>query len=188
MGLAVVAAALVAPVPAGPAPAVAAETPTVPMCSGRKDPSLVLTAHANGRPNGVPKFVLNVSTDPAGIPTGSLVFGRGPGHLVVTEFCRVWQHTPGTESNCETEYPEGATTAHAVGTTWLNGVPVVVRADVRETAEGRYFRLRYRQLGEHDEAMTAKEEGGDECEGGWTRYPSEEGWALLDQFRLRVTR
>jgi hypothetical protein len=182
--VATLAAAAVAALAATDGPAVAADGQEVPMCNGRSDPNLVVIAHANR--GSKPKFVLNVATDASGAPTGTLILDRGPGHLAVTDWCRVWQHTPDSEPRCGMPYPEGATTAHAVGQAVLpDGTPIVVRADVRETDDGTFYRLRYRPLGMHDEAL-ADEGGGCEDE-SWTWVPSEDGWGVLDQLRVRVT-
>jgi hypothetical protein len=159
------------------------------MCNGRADPNVEVIAHVNGRRGDVTKFILNVSTDANAVATGSLILDRGPDHIVVTDFCRVWQHLPGTQPKCEEPYPEGAVTAHAVGlTTARDGTPLLVRADVRQTEEGTFFRVRYRALtGEHEAVAAAmgEDEGGCEDEGTWTKVPPEE-WAPLDQLMVRV--
>jgi hypothetical protein len=163
-------------------PAVGEELPG--MCNGRSDASIVITAHANGRPNAVPKYILNLATDAAGHSTGTLVLGRGPGRLVVDVWCRAWQHIPGTPmgGHCEgeTEAEEGATIAHAVGFGRVGGQQVFVRTDVRGVEEGQFFRVRYRVQGE--EAGVTEDEG---CDSGWTKVPTE-GWAPLDQLRVEV--
>lgn len=169
----------------GPA-ARAAELPG--MCNGRTDPNLVVTAHANGRPSSVPKYILNVSTDASGTPTGSLILGRGAERLLATDWCRVWQHEPGQPSggDCEIAYPQGATTAHAVGLGELAGQTVLVRTDVRELADGQmFFRVRYRPWPGNETAGASE---GDSCaDAGWTWVPAGEGWAPLDQMQVRVT-
>ena len=168
-------------------PAGAAELPGLGMCNGRADAMLKVIAHANGHGDGV-KLILNVTTDAAAVATGSLILDQGPNHIVVTDFCRVWQHLPGTEQKCEEPYPEGAVTAHAVGvTTDRAGTPLLVRADVRQTAEGKFFRARYRALTGEQEAVAAAmaEEDGCEDEGTWTKVPAE-GWAPLDQLIVRA--
>ena len=175
---------LIAAAPSGPA-ARAAELPG--MCNGRADPNLVVTAHANGRPDSVPKYILNVSTDASAVATGSLILFRGADHLQVTDWCRVWQHQAGQPSGgeCETTYPEGATTAHAVGLSTSDGQTLLVRTDVRRLSDGdMFFRVRYRTWSGHEEAAAPAEEAGCEDE-GWTRVPAE-GWYPLDQMRVRV--
>jgi len=155
------------------------------LCAGRTDPQLVVTAHANGRPNVVPKYILNVWTDASGKPMGSLVLEKGAERLHVTDWCRVWEHVPGQPpgGDCEMTYPEGAITAHAVGEgKFRDGRRVLVRTDVRKTSEGMYFRVRYRSLGGHETASTSVHDG---CEDdGWAKVPAE-GWYPLDQMRAR---
>lgn len=177
---------------------VAAEGPEIPgMCNGRTDPNVVLTAHANGRSNGVPKYILNLWTDSTGKPFGVLILGRGENRLIVEEWCRLWQHVPGQEpeggsGQCEADdhegevEDEGATIAHAVGIGRLrDGTKVLVRTDVRGTEEGMFFRVRYREMGaHHEEVSTLAEDDGCEDD-SWTRVPLE-GWAPLDQLRLNT--
>jgi hypothetical protein len=159
------------------------------MCNGRTDPDLVVIAHANGRPGEVPKYILNVTTDELGQPSGALVFGRGSERLLVDDFCRLWQHQegqpPGGGGECgDEEIPEGATIVHAVGTSILSdGSPVLVRTDARATEEGMFFRLRYRAQGAHHEVEAGGEDG---CEDDtWARFPAE-GWYPLDQLRVHA--
>lgn len=162
------------------------------MCNGRTDAGVVLIAHANGRPDGVPKYILNVATDEAGTPTGTLVLEQGPSRLLVEDWCRVWRHLPGQPTGgCEDEVSadvsEGAATAHAVGTGRLrDGREVLVRTDVRRTEEGAFFRVRYRPVGDHDHEaeLAAAEDGGCEDD-AWTRVPAE-GWYSLDRMQLRT--
>jgi len=175
---------LLVPYLAAPGPVAAADHEGIGMCNGRHDAFTVVIAHSS-RVSPIPKYVLNVATDALGVPTGSLVFGQGPTRLVVDDWCRVWQHLPGQPSggSCEASPPEGAITAHAVGTTILrDGRLIVVRTDVRETDEGRFFRLRYRVPDTH-ETLDAHEE--EDCDEGWTRYP-EEGWAPLEYLMVRI--
>lgn len=76
-------------------PALAAE-PQGGMCNGRSDPNVVVTAHANG--SMVPiKFILNLTTDPAGLPAGTMVLGKGAGRVIAEDWCRLWQHVPGQQ-------------------------------------------------------------------------------------------
>lgn len=159
---------------------------TPSMCAGRTDPSLTLTAHSTG----ASKFILNLATDAAGVPTGVLIVGRQGDRIEVTSFCRLWQHVPGQEPDGAGEdIDESATTAHAVGIGELrDGTRVLVRTDVRENDEGAFFRLRYRVMGAHGGEEGSPGTGGgsghDEGDDSWVRMPSE-GWAPLDQFRLR---
>lgn len=152
------------------------------MCSGRSDPSMTVTAHANG----TPKYVLNLETDAVGHPTGVLVLGRFLDRVYVDDFCRFWQHLPGQEYGGHEGGelpPEDATTAHAVGFGSLpDGTRVLVRTDVRETDEGAVFRARYRPMGAHagHEDGTATTHVDEE----WTAVPAE-GWAPLDHLDLR---
>ena len=165
-------------------PSRAAEPGQLPgMCSGRSDADLRIIAHAGGGPGAVPKFILNLTTDSTGQPTGALIVYRGPRHLTVTDFCRAWQHLPGQPSgDCEEGYPPGAVTAHAVGLGSRDGRLVLVRADVRKLADGEnLFRLRYRAWPPGDTALA----GDSGCEdAGWTWIPGEETWAPLDQLRV----
>jgi hypothetical protein len=173
---------------AAPAAVAAGETGLPGMCTGRSDPSMTLNAHANGDP----KLILNLETDAAGAPDGVLVLGRGSGRVYVDDLCRFWQHLPGQVPGGEghedgghegEDIDEGATTAHAVGIGWLtDGTKVLVRADVRENDEGRFFRARYREMGQHGGETAAVEEGHDDEM--WTRVPVE-GWAPLKQLNLR---
>jgi hypothetical protein len=179
----------------GPAGAEGEQEPG--MCMGRSDAGMVLNAHATGSP----KFILNLGTDAAGHPDGVLILGRGSTRLRVDDLCRFWMHMPGQEPGAGheggdhgegmEEVPEGATVAHAVGIGQLgDGTRVLVRADVRETEEGRSFRVRYRAMGQHggeeghDVALAepGTEEGHDDE--AWTRFPVE-GWAALDMLKLR---
>jgi len=154
--------------------AVASGDPGRPgMCTGRSDPLVTLNAHANG----ATKYILNLETDADGDPAGVLVLGQGASRVYVDDLCRFWQHVPGQEPEgeghaVEGEVDEGATIAHAVGVGHLtDGTDVLVRSDVRETEEGRFFRVRYRATGQHDDEA-------------WTRVPVE-GWAPLKQLNLR---
>lgn len=170
------------------------------MCNGRTDANIVLNASANGsRPEGVPKYIFNITTDQLGHPTGTLIVGQGPGRLLVEDWCRFWQHQPGSGSGsggqCEEDAghnpDEDMVNAHAVGLAWYNGQQVLVRTDVRDGDEGKVFRVRYRPMGGHHEAeATLLEEGGHDdgggCEGGgWTRIPVE-GWAPLTHLKVRA--
>ncbi|HET8976780.1 MAG TPA: hypothetical protein VFN87_01390 [Solirubrobacteraceae bacterium] len=172
---------------AGAAPAARGATALPGMCSGTTTPNLVVNAHANGQRGAVPKFILNISTDASGKATGALILGQGQGRLMVTDWCRVWQHPPGQTSggNCGEAYPEGAITAHAVGLT-TSGTQRLVRADVRQLTDGTMlFRVRYRPLtGEGVAASTEGDSCGDE---GWTWVPGEEQWAPLDQLHIATT-
>ena len=156
----------------------AAELPE--MCNGRSDPNLEVVAQANGP--SVPGYFLAITTDASGRGSGTLIFNVGAQRLVVTDWCRVWQHIPGQPSNgnCGMTYPEGAITAHAVGEAKLDGEALLVRTDVRQLASGAMlFRVRYRPLAA-EESTT-----GDDCETGWTKYPSE-GWYSLDSLKVQT--
>ena len=188
----------------GPCAAGAQEHQMPGMCMGRTDPLMVLNAHTTGSrgSNGVPKFILNLETGPGREVTGVLIVGQGEDRVHVDQLCRFWQHMPGQEpgegheggghGDGMGEVPEGATVAHAVGIGSLSdGVRVLVRADVRETDEGRTFRVRYRAMGQHGEDghaedSPAQEPGADDGhdDEAWTRIPAE-GWFPLDQLRLR---
>ncbi|HZE04802.1 MAG TPA: hypothetical protein VE127_06250 [Solirubrobacteraceae bacterium] len=169
----------------GPGPAARAATALPGMCSGTTTPNLVVNAHANGRPGDVPRFILNVSTDASGTATGAMVLGQGRDRLMVTDWCRVWQHPPGQTSggNCGELYPPGAITAHAVGLTTSGNPRMLVRADVRKLTDGQMlFRVRSRALtGEGATAMAEDDSCGDE---GWTWVPGEEQWAPADQIHI----
>lgn len=177
-----------------------AEEPGLPgMCNGRHDANVVLIAHGNGKPSGVPKYILNLYTDSTGKPFGTLVLGQGKDRLEVTDWCRLWLHQPGGESEgggqCEGDADhdpdQDMVNAHAVGIAWYKGEQVLVRTDVRNGEEGMVFRVRYRAMEQHHEGedghldAAAHEEEGD-CEGGgWTRIPAEHGWAPLKQLMVR---
>ena len=178
------------------------------MCNGRTDPNVVLNAHANGsRPAGVPKYILNLSTDELGNPAGTLIVGQGKDRLFVGDWCRFWQHQPGSGSggsgHCEEDEghdPDNdMVNAHAVGLAWYKGEQVLVRTDVRDGEDGKVFRVRYRALDSHHEevALAADDgcdddggcgdDGGDDGCGedeGWTRIPAE-GWHPLAQLKVR---
>jgi|GEM_PF-2308251 len=174
---------------------VAAEGHQMPgMCNGRSDANVVLNAHANGsRAAGVPKYILNLSSDDAGQPWGALIVGQGKDRLYIDDWCRFWMHRPGGEpghggGQCEDgeahdPNEEGAINAHAVGTGWHNGKQVLVRTDLRRSDEGVFFRVRYRDFGAHHGAVAAEHDG---CEddGGWTRIPAD-GWLPLSQLNVR---
>jgi hypothetical protein len=167
---------------AAPAAVAAGDNGLPGMCSGRSDPSMTLNAHANTSM----KFILNLETDAVGDPTGVLILGQGSSRVYVDDLCRFWQHIPGQVPDGEghegEDVDEGATTAHAVGIgTLTDGTAVLVRADVRETEEGRFFRVRYRVMGQHGESEGADEGHEDEA---WTTCPVE-GWAPLKQLNLR---
>ncbi len=173
---------------ATPAAVAAGDSGLPGMCTGRSDPLVTLNAHANGET----KFVLNLETDAVGAPYGVLILDRGASRVYVDNLCRFWQHVPGQvpegEGHEGEEIDEGATTAHAVGIGHLtDGTKVLVRSDVRENEAGRFFRVRYRVMGQHGgeaEALTAGElEDGHDDE-AWTRVPAE-GWAPLKQLNLR---
>ena len=68
--------------------------------------------------------------------------------------------------------------------TLADGTRVLVRTDVRENEEGRFFRVRYRVMGQHggSTASAAVDEGHDDE--SWTRVPAE-GWAPLNRLNLR---
>jgi hypothetical protein len=172
-----------------------AEEPALPgMCNGRSDANVVLNAHANGsRAAGVPKYILNLTSDEKGIPFGALILGQGKDRLYIDDWCRLWMHRPGDEpghggGQCEDGEAhdpdeEGAINVHAVGIGWHGGKQVVVRTDVRSGDEGIFFRARYREFGAHHEETLAAEEDGCEDD-GWTRIPAEE-WFPLDQLKVR---
>lgn len=164
-----------------PSTATAAEPALPGVCIGRTDPSTTVVAVANGR--GAPlKYVLSVSTDGTGAVTGTMILDQGAGRLLVTQWCRMWLHVPGTTgggSCADSDVRDDATTAHAVGQgTLANGQAVTVRTDVRGTDEGLFFRVRYRTPDEHHVTDVAVAEHEDECEGGWVRIPAE-GWYPL---------
>lgn len=160
------------------------------MCNGRSDANVVLNAHANGQFRA-PKYILNIATDASGQPMGTLVVGQGKDRLLVEEWCRLWMHVPGTEpgggGQCEDGEADdpnepGAINAHAVGIGWFKGERVLVRVDVRRSDEGMFFRVRFREIGQHHEEAALAEE--DDCDEGWTRIPEEE-WAPLAQLKVR---
>jgi hypothetical protein len=178
-------------------PAVA-EGPELPgMCMGRSDAGMVLNAHANG----TPKYVLNLETDAAGVPSGVLIIRRGAERLRIDRFCRMWQHLPGQEPGGGHEGggheggghegggagEEGATIAHAVGLGQLaDGTRILVRTDVRGVEEGTFFRVWYRPMGQHGggeepHAVAAEEPHEEES---WVKLPAE-GWLPLDMLKLR---
>lgn len=173
--------------------ALAEGQPLPGMCNGQSDPNVALNAHANGsRQAGVPKYILNLSTDELGDPTGTLIVGQGKDRLLVEEWCRLWLHQPDSQppsgGQCEEdeghEPGEGAINAHAVGLGWHHGERVLVRTDVRETDEGMFFRVRFRAMGEHDEhefSAAVEDEGCDDE--SWHRIPIE-GWAPLAQLKV----
>ena len=173
---------------AAPAAVAAGESGLPGMCTGRSDPFVTLNAHANG----TPKFILNLETDATGHPDGVLILGQGASRVYVDDLCRFWQHVPGQvpeggghdgEGHEGEDVDEGATTAHAVGIGSLtDGTKVLVRTDVRENDEGRFFRVRYRVMGQHGGETAAVDEGHDDEM--WTRVPVE-GWAPLKQLNLR---
>lgn len=115
--------------------------------------------------------------------------------LQVDEWCRLWHHRPGDTpqggGQCEDdeghEPGEGAINAHAVGIGRAGGKSVLVRTDVRQTEEGMFFRVRYRDMGQHHEELLAAAEDDGCDDDNWTRVPVE-GWAPLDQLRLTVSR
>jgi hypothetical protein len=168
------------------------------ICNGRSDPNVGVNAHANGRSGEEPKYILNLFTDDLGAPYGTLVVGQGKGRLMVREWCRMWLHQPGSESDGNCPGDEGhnpdddIVNAHAVGIAWHEGERVLVRTDVREhdvsehEEEKRVFRLRYRAIGQHHEDETPPTEEGDGCEDeSWTRIPTE-GWYPLDQLKVHI--
>jgi hypothetical protein len=169
------------------APVVVAPVAEVPgMCNGRTDPNIRIEASARGDIG----YYLNVWTDGAGRPRGSLTLHQGGTWLRITQWCRLWQHNPGDlPGEGDEEVPEGATVAHVVGTgTLADGTPILVRTDVRSTGDGSAFRVRYRPLGGHDEphdGLTAAAH--EDEEEGWVRIPAE-GWAPLQRFNLRIIR
>lgn len=170
---------------AAPAAVAAGESGLPGMCSGRSDPGMTLNAHANAST----KLVLNLETDATGAPTGVLIVGQGSSRVYSDALCRFWQHVPGQvpeggdhEGEAGEDVEEGATTAHAVGIGYLtDGTKVLVRADVRENEEGRFFRARYRVMGMHGESEGGEQTHEDEA---WTTVPTE-GWAPLKQLNLR---
>jgi hypothetical protein len=169
-------------------PVLAAESPSPGMCNGRSDPDTVVVAVANGRGHPI-KFILSLTTDGAGKPAGTMVLGRGPQRIEITQWCRLWQHVPGQMEggSCEHSAPaEDAVTAHAVGQGFLpDGQRIVMRADLRETDDGAVFRVRYRVPDEHHDEPLALAEEHDACEGGWVRVPAE-GWLPLQQLNVRA--
>jgi hypothetical protein len=165
------------------------------MCNGRTDANVQINAMANGR--STIKYVLNIETDAAGQPTGTLILGQGKERMKVEEWCRVWQHQPGQPyGSCSADIPEGAVTAHAVGILARGEERTLVRTDIRQTDEGTYFRVRYRILPSHDghDGDEGGHDGGsggghDEDEGGcedetWVRVPAE-GWSQLHTMKVR---
>lgn len=156
------------------------------MCNGRSDANVAVNALARGDT----KYVLNISTDTTGTPEGVLILGKDGTRFYVDQFCRVWQHLPGQEpggeTGCMADVPEGATVVHAVGLGQLDdGTRVLVRTDARETEEGKFFRVRYRAMGGHEDELVALAED-DGCSGDdWVSVP-EEGWAPLDRLSVRV--
>ncbi len=169
-----------------PGVATAGVQATPEMCNAPSTPLLVINAHANGHQGTVPKFILNVQTDRSGRATGTMILGKGSGRLMVTDWCRVWQHDPNQPSGGDSgePYPAGAITAHALGLITTQSGTTLVRADVRAYADGTaVFRVRYRNWTSTDgQDATAT---GSEQEGGWTLVPAQ-GWFELDQFKLRT--
>ncbi len=169
------------PITAGHAKESAAAT-TPEMCNGRSDPNLSIRAQASGDARPALPYFVGISTDSSSNGSGSLIVGlpASTERLVVTDWCRVWQHRPGQPSSgsCGLTYPAGATTAHAVGTTEFEGQKLLVRTDVRELASGSMlYRVRYRPL--------ATETAVDDCETGWSKLPAE-GWYTLDSFHVDI--
>ncbi len=164
-------------------PAQAQELPGV--CNGRSDAGLLINAGTTGRPARAPQYLVNVHTDAVGDPSGVLLLRTDTSRLQATDFCRAWRHLPGQPpgGGCEDSHQEGDVVAHAVGFgRFADGRTVLVRTDVRDTAAGISFRLRYRPL--EDVAGTGPLDH--ECEEGrWTGVPAE-GWLPLDRMQVRV--
>lgn len=179
------------------------------MCSGRTDANVNVKANGTsvqrggpGGPATVITYRLDISSDESGVPSGVLAIGPGPNRVLVTDFCRLWQHLPGQPvGECGNEEDIGATNIHAVGIATLpDGTEVLIRTDLRENEEGQFFRFRYRELGQHgDEEEGDGCGGGDGCgdgggtghEGGggcedesWVRVP-EEGWLPLSHLNVQ---
>ncbi len=182
--------------------AVAAEEgPTLPgMCNGRTDADMLMTARASGGLDDTQDatLVLEIRTDAERTPTGSISFEHDGFQLLVDDICRVWGHQSGQEAGtCSDATPsEGATNAHAVGITTLDGAEMVVRVDVQGTEEGRRLRVRWRPVEtshEASETLSAQDSGGrgpgggedGGCGGDWQRYPAD-GWATLDQLDVKA--
>lgn len=182
LGVAAAAVALLAVAPAS----AASESGLPGMCNGRSDAGLVVHAQAHDPT----KYILNLTSDGAGVPTGVLILGRGgpETRLYVDEFCRVWRHLPDQPGGgaCAADLPDGAVVVHAVGIAHRpDGTSLLVRTDAKQADSDPEFRVRYREFGSHDHvADVAVHDEGDGCsDEGWTRFP-EEGWAPLHQLRL----
>ncbi|MEZ5234538.1 MAG: hypothetical protein R2755_02955 [Acidimicrobiales bacterium] len=164
-----------------------------PMCEGRSDAMLQINARAVGREDEAPKFILNLISDAAGHPSGTLVIDRGRSRLIAEDWCRTWRHLPGQEPGACDAGAAGQTAVvvHAVGSGHLgDGTAVQVRADARSSGVGGFFRVRYRVIdgehGEHGEQVGTAEADDHGCgDDGWTRLPAT-GWYPLDSLRVRT--
>jgi hypothetical protein len=169
----------------------AEEGPALPgMCSGRSDPDTSIVAVASGSVpgSGSADYAVTIQTDAEGRPSGSIVFERGGVRLVASDLCRVWGHVPGEPTGqCpDAGSAEGATVLHAVGIgSFTDGAEVVVRTDIRETKDGRYFRVRWGARDTSREDAGATGQPSEACGEGWTRYP-DGGWATLDTLTVQV--
>lgn len=161
------------------------------MCNGRKDPDTLVEARAGAAKADAsqPGYTLNVRTDADGLPTGVIVLEQGGDRLYADELCRLWGHVPGESAGqCpDAGSAEGSTVVHVVGIgSFRDGAEVVVRADMRETKDGRFFRVRWRPIdNEHESEAPASPQAAGDCGEGWDRYP-DEGWAPLDALDVQV--
>lgn len=161
------------------------------MCNGRKDPDTLVAARAGVATANPPQasYTLNVRTDADGLPTGVIVLEQGNDRLYVDELCRLWGHVPGESAGqCpDAGSAEGSTTVHVVGIgSFRDGAEMVVRADMRQSQDGRFFRVRWRPIEtDHESGEAAPTQVAGECAEGWDRYPGE-GWAPLDTLEVQV--
>lgn len=172
-------------------------TDTPAMCAGRRDTDRQVTARMDADPSdpATASFALAIASDAEGEPTGELLFEDDRIRLRVVDLCRVWGNRPGGGSvdrpeasggECPEEGAgDGATIVHVVGVS-ADGTDMLVRADIRETAAGSFFRVRWRPLSAESGASEGSgSDHGEDGEGSWERYPAE-GWARLDALEVAV--
>lgn len=142
-------------------------------CGGASAPSQSVLAHVVGKQaRATTKVIAHFESDAHGEVVGELIVGRGPAHLEVTTWCRIWVGG---------KLPEHVGVVHILGTsTTVNGANKLVQVDLLPSEGGR-VRVRERKLSQHESIGADEEE-----HGGWVSVTGE-GWLPVTRYKVSTT-
>lgn len=142
-------------------------------CGGASASSHTVLAHVVGKQaRATTKVIAHFESDSNGNVVGELIVGRGPSHLDVTKWCRIW---------IGGKLPEHVGVVHILGTaTTENGAKKLVQVDLLPSEGGR-VRVRERKLSQHEPTSSDDEE-----HAGWVSLTGE-GWLPVTRYSVSTT-